>query len=448
MSAVESTAGDEAIRRAQIEAVGGAFLRTRPLVTALGAALNGALLAPSGAATAQRGTVGALMALLVASFALEALVLRRRAPSAQWIERSLGLTALALGAACALTGGASSPLLPLSFAPLAIALAAFGRTAPSQRIVALMALVMLGLVALATGLVPAPFPPLPAVVAERMTLVSASISITLVAIGVSGLAEAHRTASLALGRTRKGVLDDALARAKLAESTGLRIAHEIRNPLTSIKALVALVRRGEIDPRAQKRLEVAEGEIVRIEGLIEGYLSLARPLEDLVPVALDAADAIREVGAVLEARAVAAGVTVHIDARPAPVEADPRRVREALLNLGSNAIDAMARGGTLTLRAAPEGAGARIVVEDTGPGLEADQLARLGEPLATSKKGGVGLGVLLARAAIAQHGGTLTFESERGAGTRAILALPARPPREERTREETPDTDGDLADRR
>jgi signal transduction histidine kinase len=337
---------------------------------------------------------------------------------------------VALGVACALSGGATSPLLPVLLAPVAIALAAFGN-GPGARVVVGLAAAALGVLVLAAlDVVALPFPPIPAPTAERMTLVGATVSIVLVTIGVSKLADAHRRAGLALERTRAGVLDDALDRAKLAESTGLRIAHEIRNPLTSIKALVSLVARAEIDARHVVRLDVALEEIARIEALVTDYLSLVRPLEALVPKPCDARAIARDVAAVLEGTAAESGATIRVDGGPAPLVADARRLREALLNLGSNALHAMREAETraLTLTVSPHGGGARIVVADTGPGLGADAVARLGEPLRAGRVGGTGLGILLARGVAAQHGGSLTFESAPGRGTRAVLDLPAAPP--------------------
>lgn len=442
-------AGYDAIRRAQISAVGGSFLRARPLVTGLGAATNVVILASSGAPLAQRATLGLATAGLIVAFGLEALALRRRDPDARWLTTSLALTTLVLGLACAASGGATSPLLPIFFAPVAIALAAFGADGGARVVLAVAVLVLGTLVAAAAGVIPLPFAPLPAPAAERMTLVGAIVSITLVTLGVSRLADAHRRAGLALERTRAGLLDDALERARLAETTGLRIAHEIRNPLTSIKALVALVARAEVEPRSARRLEVALGEIGRIEALVSDYLSLARPLEALAPRSCDALAVAQGVAAVLEGTARDAEVTLRVEGEAAPIVADPRRLREALLNLGSNAIQAMraAARRELVLHATPRGSGARITVTDTGPGLEPDALAKLGQPLASGRAGGVGLGVLLARGVAAQHGGSLTFESAPGRGTCAVLDLPRAPPDEAVPEPEEP-RDGERPDRR
>ncbi|MFO0682524.1 MAG: HAMP domain-containing sensor histidine kinase [Sandaracinus sp.] len=426
-------AGYDAIRRAQIEAVGGSFLRARPWVTAIGASVNAALLATSDVPLAQRLALGGATFTLVAAFAVEARLLARRDPDARWLASSLALTTAALGSACAMSGGATSPLLPLLFAPIAISLAAFGAGPGARLVLSVAALVLALLVLLAAGVVPLPFPAIPAPTAERMTLVGAATSVTLVTIGVSRLADAHRRAGLALERTRAGVLDDALDRARLAEVTGLRVAHELRTPLTSIKALVSLVAGADLEPRQQKRLEVAHAEIERMEALVSDYLSLARPLESLAPRSTELGALIAEVAAVLEGSARDAGVAITVETVPTSLVADARRLREALLNLGTNAIQHLAThtgARRLVLRARPEGGGARVEVEDSGAGLSEGARAALGQPLQSGRAGGLGLGVLLARGVAAQHGGALSFEAGEGGGTRAVIALPAAPPRE------------------
>lgn len=414
----------ERVRRAQIASVGGAFLRVRPFVTGLAALVNVALISASDAPVTQRWALGGAMALVISCFAGEALALARRDPDERWLVVSLTLTVLALGAACVTSGGAASPMLPILFAPIAIALAAFGRSRPAAIVVASATLV-LGLLMVSTALaLEPPFGGIPMPERSWMTLVSAAASVTLVTIGVSGLAEAHRRAGMALDRARAQLVDDALRHAELVESTGLRIAHEIRTPLTSIKALVSLVSEAPEAARTEKRLEVVRAEIDRMEALVSDYLALGRPLEALVraPTALD--DQVRELAEVLEGRARGRGVSIALEVEPVTIDCDPRRVREALLNLAANALDAMDAGGTLTLAVRLDGDAAELEVRDTGHGLDASGLATLGTPFASGKTRGAGLGVVLARAVAAQHEGSLRFESERGKGTRAILRLP------------------------
>ena len=107
-----------------------------------------------------------------------------------------------------------------------------------------------------------------------------------------------------------------------------------------------------------------------------------------------------------------------------PLVADPRRLKEALLNLAANALEATPAGGTLGLRWGEDAGGAWLTLQDSGRGMSAQVLARVGTPFFTTREKGTGLGVVLARSVLAQHGGSLTFESEEGRGTRVTLRLP------------------------
>ncbi|MCA9517756.1 MAG: ATP-binding protein, partial [Myxococcales bacterium] len=148
-------------------------------------------------------------------------------------------------------------------------------------------------------------------------------------------------------------------------------------------------------------------------------------------------DDVREV---LSARAETSGVALVATFEPLPLHGDARRLKEALINLTGNAIEATPPGGAVTLSCrrptsalACTGpgdgtAGAVITVTDTGRGMDADALERVGTPFFTTRDGGTGLGVHLARGVVAQHGGTLSFDSAPGAGTTVTIVLPPMPP--------------------
>jgi signal transduction histidine kinase len=130
---------------------------------------------------------------------------------------------------------------------------------------------------------------------------------------------------------------------------------------------------------------------------------------------------------VIEARAQRAGIAVIVEAPPLPVELDARRIKEALLNLLLNAIDATPAGGRIRLAAAATAGGVELRVEDTGAGMDAARLAAAATPFATGREGGTGLGLALARQAAEQHGGALIVDSAGpGRGSVARLSLPRR----------------------
>ncbi len=409
------------LRAVQLRAVATRFLRTRPWVVAVGALGNALLLVHSGAPGHQLAAVGACFSLLVSGFVLEAWLLRSRTVTERWLLASLLATALLIGVGAALTGGIESPFVPILFVPIVIAFAAFGRTRGTLAISASAACVVALL-----ALLPEPLRG-PAVAASHrgaMLAWSSAISLALLWLGVTGLVDAYVATARVLDRMRVDAIDQAAERARHAEAWGAKVAHEIRNPLTSIKGLVQLVARKNEDARDARRFEVVLGEVERVEGILDDYLRLARPLRDL---SLESAGLDRiasDIGVLFEARASASGVTIALALEPAPAMVDPARVREALVNLAKNALEAMPAGGTLTLRACLAGERAQVEVIDTGPGIDAELLARLGDAFVSTREEGTGLGVALARGVARQHGGDLEIESEPGRGTRAVLWVP------------------------
>jgi signal transduction histidine kinase len=127
----------------------------------------------------------------------------------------------------------------------------------------------------------------------------------------------------------------------------------------------------------------------------------------------------------LSPRADAAGVRLssHGDAL---TEGDPRRLEEALVNLVANAIEATSSGGEVVVEVRPGADRIEILVRDTGRGIPPDALRSVGTPFFTTRGEGTGLGVSIARSAIALHGGSLRYESEVGKGTTVTAMLPNR----------------------
>jgi two-component system sensor histidine kinase HydH len=118
-----------------------------------------------------------------------------------------------------------------------------------------------------------------------------------------------------------------------------------------------------------------------------------------------------------------------LEADETPARGDPRRLKEALINLVANAIEATPNGGTVQLRVRSSGGAVTLEVIDTGRGIAAEDLERLGTSFFTTRPNGTGLGVVLAQGVIAQHGGSLAYRSSLGRGTTATITLPveARP---------------------
>lgn len=409
------TAAFDTLRAARLRAVGTRFLRQRPLVVALGATVQAALLSSSGAPRGQVVAVASATGAMVVAFAIEAWVLGRRALGERWLATSLALTTLAIGAAALLSGALESPMLPLLFAPVTVGLAAFG---PRRGATAMLVIAALVLVALA--LVPAPFAAIPMPQRGWMTAWATLVALALVRLGVVGLVEAYRSVGETLDRMRGDLIEEAARRARESEALGAKVAHEIRNPLTAVKGLVQMLARRPADQRDERRFAVVLGEVERMETILSDYLSLARPLADLAPAPMRPRALIEEVAAVVEARAAERGVEVRCEGDAGEVVADPRRLREALLNLAQNAIEAMPDGGTMTLAVTRQGERVRMEVRDTGGGFDERVRARAGEAFVSGREGGTGLGLVMARSVARQHGGELEVGGGEGG---AVVAL-------------------------
>lgn len=215
----------------------------------------------------------------------------------------------------------------------------------------------------------------------------------------------------------------ALARTRELEQVGARLSHELKNPLAAIKAIAQLWSRGVADPDAREQLATVVSEAERMRCILDEYLSFSRPLEKLRLEPVSLGTAVQEILAILSARADDAGVDLRATGEAVAV-ADPRRLKEALLNLVANALEATSPGGHVAVTVSADGAVARITVADTGAGMAPEVLERIGTPFFTTREVGTGLGVLLARAVFTQHGGSLAYASAPGAGTTAMAALP------------------------
>jgi len=411
----------DAVRAAQVRAVGTGFLRLRPWIVGPAAGVTVLVLGFSGVPFAQLRALGMGMAALLGFFVWEAWRARTVDFSEEWLFRSLRITSAGITLGCAVTGGLASPMLPLLFAPIVTTFAAFGRGREgTQALIGAVLLVAL-LGALPAGV---PFPPLPSPQSGWLRLLFVVVSLLLLRAGVSGLTEASRRSGELLERLRAEALDAAEARVAALESMGASVAHELKNPLSSVKGLVQLLARSATEARTQERLEVVRSEVERMEGILQEYLSFARPLGALRRTDVELGQLLDDVASVVEARAQAAGVRIERPPTQARVRGDARRLKEALLNLALNALEATPPGGRVELGADAGDAGAVITVRDSGRGMPASVLARVGTPFFTTREAGTGLGVVLARTVVRQHGGRLEYESHPGQGTVARIILP------------------------
>ena len=206
------------------------------------------------------------------------------------------------------------------------------------------------------------------------------------------------------------------------------VAHEIRNPLNAISMGLQRLR-VEFAPvesdEYRRLLEVAQGEVRRLNSIVEEFLSLARPLS-LKPEPVQVAALLDEIAGLVENEARDARIRIERDiAAGLPVlHADRDRMNQVLLNLTLNSIQAMPDGGSLTLGAAAADGNMTLTVKDTGPGISPDLLPRVFEPYVTAKTKGLGLGLTIARRIVEAHGGRIEVDSALGRGTSFRVILP------------------------
>jgi len=213
------------------------------------------------------------------------------------------------------------------------------------------------------------------------------------------------------------------------------VAHEIRNPLTAIKARLYTLRRTLIGDDGQEDVQAITHEVDRLEHIVRDVLGYARPAEAVLgPVELSAW--LREFAAFVEPELTATGNELAVDtAVTADVAADPGQLRQVMLNLVRNAQEALeGRLGRIELalhreRAPLRGEMAEVAVlsvTDNGPGIPVNIQPRLFDPFFTTKPAGTGLGLAIVAHLVENQAGEIKFQSAPGTGTRFAVRLPIR----------------------
>jgi signal transduction histidine kinase len=320
-----------------------------------------------------------------------------------------------------LTGGVHSPFLPAVVMPSIVSLLFFGPHAPARWAAVANGLFIIAMVSLPTEIVG---PQLPNLEYAITAVLGLGWNLVMLHMMVGKLTLIARRSGESYACLREERLSEAEAQLRRLQSVGAKVAHELKNPLAAIKGLCQLVARTPDGERTQERLTVVASEISRMETILAEYLSFSRPLEDIRPESLDVAALSRDVIDVLAGRADQAGVTLSLEGGATRAQGDPRRLKEALINLVANAIEATPNGGAVMLRVRNGGHDVVVEVEDTGRGITPDDLKRLGTSFFTTRPNGTGLGVVLAQGVIAQHGGSLGYVSTVGRGTVATIKLP------------------------
>ncbi len=204
------------------------------------------------------------------------------------------------------------------------------------------------------------------------------------------------------------------------------LAHEVRNPLASLRGSAEILR-DDYRPGDAKYefLEMQIRETERLNRVVEEFLRMARPQpSELTPCSLQ-----QELETIVtltlgEARKRQIELALVPQKDSSLVMADGDKLRQAFLNIVINALQATPSGGSVTISMQSIAAGHEIRFSDTGPGIRQEELERIFEPFYTTKQDGTGLGLAVSRKIIESHNGTLTVESEMGTGTTVVVRLP------------------------
>lgn len=207
----------------------------------------------------------------------------------------------------------------------------------------------------------------------------------------------------------------------LAAST----AHEIRNPLTGIKGLVTLLSEKHRDDEDRLYFSVIQKEIQRINQIASEFLILGKPTAIMQHVC-DLREIIIEVTPVMEAEANQKGITLIciIEQKSIPILCSNDHIKQVLLNLSKNAIEALDPGGQIRIELGLEQEWAKVLIIDNGIGMPIHIQERIFDPFFTSKKNGTGLGLVICKRIIDLHGGNIHITSKDGVGTTVDLSFP------------------------
>ncbi len=389
-----------------------------------------------------------IVGLLVLSIPLR-LAAERWRPREAWPPRDHGqfsaLALLPMGALLLATGGIDSPLLPM-----ALVVCFFIGTLTSSRVLnasaIVLSLIVIGFAMLAgfqviPNLMPALYgggshlpQPTALLVAKAVAFVALLGWTVMSANMVRGTFRGMINEAV---ETRDEVLRGNEAHAQELTVLSGELAHELKNPLANLKGLAVLVSR-DVQGRGVERLQVMQHEIVRMEEVLQEFLTFSRPLSPLSQESVDLRMLCESVASLHEGMAYAREVKVTVDGEESVAAfCDPRKVKQILINLLQNALEAAPAHTVVAIRLRREAGGGahggvrgsaqrgvRIELRDDGPGLSDEVRAHLFQAGTTSKERGTGLGLALARGLARQHDGDVRLENRPEGGCLATLLLP------------------------
>lgn len=204
------------------------------------------------------------------------------------------------------------------------------------------------------------------------------------------------------------------------------IAHEIRNPLTSIKGFIQLMARRTDKPATPEHLEIILSEIGRIDNLITEFQMLASPLKEPVFKKVNICKLIEDIVFLMESQLYAKNIKLQIQSPDSLCFAfgDISQLKQVFINLLKNAIEAVPQGGSIIIDIAQQQDSMAVTVENNGDGIPADVMEKLGTPFFTTKENGTGLGLSVCYSIVQNHGGKIKVFSQSDTRTAFTVLLP------------------------
>jgi signal transduction histidine kinase len=235
-----------------------------------------------------------------------------------------------------------------------------------------------------------------------------------------------------LSRRKKEEAEHRLAQAERLSLVGqmvTSIAHEIKNPLGSIKGAVQILK--DIDTPEKDKSEFAsiiEKEVNRLDGVVRDYLSFARPSPEKM-TAVNLCEVFTAVTRQMKYQFDQSGIRISLRSIESPIiNGDPNRLHQLILNILLNSIQAMPQGGEIIINCRTTDAGhdgsIRVEISDNGVGIPEENLKKIFDPFFSTKSQGTGLGLVTAQAIVSEHGGRIAVKSAENKGTTFLIEFP------------------------